>query len=122
MNDCFDRQKTERSSCTHAQKWIQMQEDLGRAPNTVAAYRRALEDYLAFCSRQALLPEAVKREDKTFDQTILLDEVATHPEQDFLVLVSEDSFRSIKNFLGCLMRSSGKLFLRRPNRSHCATA
>ncbi len=40
-----------------------MQEDLGRAPNTVAAYRRALEDYLAFCSRQALLPEAVKRED-----------------------------------------------------------
>jgi integrase/recombinase XerD len=63
MNDWFDRQKTERSSCTHAQKWIQMQEDLGRAPNTVAAYRRALEDYLAFCSRQALLPEAVKRGD-----------------------------------------------------------
>ena len=62
MNDDFDRQEAETSSCAHAQKWIQMQRDLGRAPNTVAAYQRALEDYLAFCSRQALLPEAVKRE------------------------------------------------------------
>jgi integrase/recombinase XerD len=63
MNDNFDKQKAETSSSAHAQKWIQMQRDLGRAPNTVAAYQRALEDYLAFCSRQALLPEAVKRED-----------------------------------------------------------
>ncbi|HEX9131088.1 MAG TPA: site-specific integrase, partial [Ktedonobacteraceae bacterium] len=40
-----------------------MQTDLGRARNTVEAYRRALEDYLSFCSRQSVAPEAVRRED-----------------------------------------------------------
>ncbi len=63
MNDSSDRQKAETSSPAHAKKWIQMQRDLGRAPNTVATYQQALEDYLAFCSRQDLLPEAAKRED-----------------------------------------------------------
>jgi site-specific recombinase XerD len=46
-----------------AQKWIQLQVDFGRAPNTVDAYKRALEDYLSFCKHEAILPDAAKRED-----------------------------------------------------------
>jgi integrase/recombinase XerD len=46
-----------------AQKWVQLQVDFGRAPNTVEAYKRALEDYLSFCKHEAILPETAKRED-----------------------------------------------------------
>jgi site-specific recombinase XerD len=46
-----------------AKKWIQLQIDFGRAPNTVDAYTRALEDYLSFCQQKTILPEAAKRED-----------------------------------------------------------
>lgn len=63
MKDAFEEQKTSISSCIHAEKWVQMQTDLGRAKNTVEAYRRALEDYLSFCSRQSIAPETVRRED-----------------------------------------------------------
>ncbi len=63
MNDPVEEHKTLLSSCTHAQKWVQIQTDLGKAPNTVDAYRRALEDYLAFCSRQAIVVETARRED-----------------------------------------------------------
>ena len=63
MKDAFEEQKTLISSCIHAEKWVQMQTDLGRAKNTVEAYRRALEDYLSFCSRQSVAPETARRED-----------------------------------------------------------
>lgn len=63
MQQTVEEQEGSLSWCLQAQKWIQMQGDLGRAANTVAAYRRALEDYLAFCIRQGLLPETAKRED-----------------------------------------------------------
>lgn len=33
-----------------AERWLSMQEDLGRARNTVVAYRRALDDYFEFCA------------------------------------------------------------------------
>ena len=32
-----------------AERWLAMQANLGRARNTVVAYRRALNDYFAFC-------------------------------------------------------------------------
>jgi integrase/recombinase XerD len=51
------------ATCVPAQKWVQLQVDFGRAPNTVDAYRRALEDYLTFCRRQVILPETASRED-----------------------------------------------------------
>lgn len=63
MTDAFEEQKTLIDSCIHAEKWVQMQTDLGRAKNTVEAYRRALEDYLSFCSRQSVAPETAQRED-----------------------------------------------------------
>jgi integrase/recombinase XerD len=46
-----------------AQKWLHLQEAFGHAPNTLAAYQRALEDYLAFCTREAILPATAARED-----------------------------------------------------------
>ena len=38
----------------HPRAWLTMQGQLGRAPNTVDAYGRALEDYLTFCAAQTI--------------------------------------------------------------------
>ncbi len=32
-----------------AERWLSIQKDLGRAPNTLLAYRRSLESYGSFC-------------------------------------------------------------------------
>ena len=37
-----------------ARAWIELQHNLQRAPNTVAAYAQGLEDFLSFCSRSAV--------------------------------------------------------------------
>lgn len=39
------------SANPHARSWLTIQADLQLAPNTIVAYGRALEDYLAFCAR-----------------------------------------------------------------------
>jgi integrase/recombinase XerD len=44
-----------------AKSWLQIQADLGLAENTIAAYGRALEDYLGFCKRSGLTPKEVNR-------------------------------------------------------------
>jgi integrase/recombinase XerD len=46
----------------HARSWLSMQGNLGLAQNTVEAYGRALEDYLAFSSRDNFSPEEASRE------------------------------------------------------------
>lgn len=38
----------------HARRWVEIEAKLGRAPNTIAAYARDLDDYLAFCARTAV--------------------------------------------------------------------
>lgn len=45
-----------------AQAWLQMQANLGLAPNTIAAYGRALNDYFAFGQQHALDVEAATKE------------------------------------------------------------
>ncbi len=50
------------SELAAARSWLKIQYDLGRAPNTVDAYGRALEEYLAFCSQQGLHTDTVTRE------------------------------------------------------------
>ena len=45
-----------------AKSWLQIQADLGLAENTIAAYGRALEDYLGFCKRSGLTPKEVTKE------------------------------------------------------------
>jgi hypothetical protein len=44
-----------------AKSWLQIQADLGLTENTIAAYGRALEDYLGFCKRSGLTPKEVTR-------------------------------------------------------------
>src|SRR6266568_7895478 len=63
MSDVPGEQFPTIATCNPAQKWVQLQSDFGRAPHTIDAYTRALEDYLSFCSRQAVHAETAKRED-----------------------------------------------------------
>jgi integrase/recombinase XerD len=45
-----------------AQTWLQIQHNLGLAPNTIAAYGRALNDYLSFCHGHQIVAEAATKE------------------------------------------------------------
>ncbi len=63
MSDALGERFPAIAICIPAQKWVQLQADFGRAPHTVDAYTRALEDYVAFCSRQVVHVETAKRED-----------------------------------------------------------
>lgn len=42
--------------------WLQIQANLGLAPNTIDAYGRAMEDYLSFCFRSTITAEAATKE------------------------------------------------------------
>jgi len=42
--------------------WLQIQSNLGLAPNTIEAYGRALNEYLALCRRSSIMPEAATQE------------------------------------------------------------
>lgn len=42
--------------------WLQIQANLGLAPNTIDAYARALEEYLELCIRSESVPEAATKE------------------------------------------------------------
>ena len=44
-----------------AKTWLMIQLNFGLAPNTVEAYCRALEDYLAFCERHGVVPETASQ-------------------------------------------------------------
>jgi len=45
-----------------ARQWLGMQIKYGLAPNTIDAYGRALEDYLAFCAQHSVAPLSATRE------------------------------------------------------------
>lgn len=45
------------SQAVHARTWLTIQANLGRAANTVAAYGRALEEYLAFSEARAAVAD-----------------------------------------------------------------
>ncbi len=42
--------------------WLQLQGHLQLAPKTIDAYGRSLNDFLAFCQRSGIVPEAITRE------------------------------------------------------------
>lgn len=46
---------------TSAHQWLSIQSQLGLATNTVDAYGRALNEYVAFCLHQNILPETATR-------------------------------------------------------------
>lgn len=45
-----------------ARTWLEIQANLGRAPNTVDAYGRDLEDYLRFCEQLSIAPQLASKE------------------------------------------------------------
>jgi site-specific recombinase XerD len=45
-----------------ARSWLLIQFNLGLAANTIEAYGRALEDFLAFCTGHSVSPELVKKD------------------------------------------------------------
>lgn len=49
------------AACSSGRVWLQIQADLGLARNTVEAYGRALQDYLAFSERAAIAAEGAAR-------------------------------------------------------------
>lgn len=48
------------AACETARAWLQIQADVGLARNTVEAYGRALQDYLAFSARREMLADGVE--------------------------------------------------------------
>lgn len=62
MNQLFVEKFSLIAELVEARSWLQIQADLGLAENTIAAYGRALEDYLGFCKRSGLTPKEVTRE------------------------------------------------------------
>jgi integrase/recombinase XerD len=46
----------------HARSWLRIQADLQRAPSTVEAYGRALEEYLVFCDERGVVITQAGRE------------------------------------------------------------
>jgi integrase/recombinase XerD len=62
VNQLFIEKFSLIAELVEAKSWLQIQADLGLAENTIAAYGRALEDYLGFCKRSGLTPKEVTRE------------------------------------------------------------
>src|SRR6266700_3942834 len=60
-NICWNRYPHVAQS-PHGQAWLTIQLNLGLAQNTINAYGRALEDFLAFSSRDKFAPESATRE------------------------------------------------------------
>jgi integrase/recombinase XerD len=48
---------------SHGRKWLTIQQNLGLAQNTIEAYGRALEDYLAFSEAHSIVPDAATKAD-----------------------------------------------------------
>jgi hypothetical protein len=44
-----------------ARSWLQIQSDLGLAPNTIEAHGHTLQDYPSFSRRAAAMPETARR-------------------------------------------------------------
>lgn len=49
-------------SSEHIERWLALQANLGRAPNTIAAYSYALRDYQQFCCNQNTCVDTASRE------------------------------------------------------------
>ena len=45
------------ATCAHAQDWLRLLANLGRAERTLDAYARGLDQYLAFCTMRGVEPE-----------------------------------------------------------------
>src|ERR1700694_662789 len=60
-----------------ARAWLQMQAHLQLAPKTIDAYGRCLNDYLAFCAKQHVIPETITHE----QVALYVHDLATRPHR-----------------------------------------
>ena len=76
-----------------ARTWLQIQAHLQLAPKTIDAYGRCLNDYLAFCTRQHFVPEAVTRE----QVALYVHDLATRPHPRGANILALDSGAGLAN-------------------------
>lgn len=76
-----------------ARAWLQMQANLQLAPKTIDAYGRCLGDFLAFCTREHLVPEAITRE----QVALYVQDLAHRPHPKGGSIVSFDSGVGLSN-------------------------
>jgi integrase/recombinase XerD len=77
----------------HPRAWLQLQSHLQLAPNTVDAYGRCLNDFLAFCQRSGIVPEALTRE----QVALYVHDLATRPHPKGAQILSIESGRGLSN-------------------------
>ncbi len=73
--------------------WLQRQAHLQLAPNTVDAYGRCLNDYLGFCAKHSVQPEAVTRD----LVALYVQDLAHRPNPKGANILSIESGRGLSN-------------------------
>ncbi len=73
--------------------WLQLQSHLQLAPKTLDAYGRSLNDFLAFCQREAIVPETITRE----QVALYVQDLAHRPNPKGAKLLSIESGRGLSN-------------------------
>src|SRR5258707_97610 len=76
-----------------ARNWLQRQAHLQLAPNTVDAYGRCLNDYLGFCAKHSVQPEAVTRD----LVALYVQDLAHRPNPKGANILSLESGRGLSN-------------------------
>src|SRR5260370_35219091 len=76
-----------------ARAWLQMQANLQLAPKTIDAYGRCLGDFLAFCTGEQLVPEAITRE----QVALYVQDLAHRPHPKGERIISLDSGVGLSN-------------------------
>lgn len=76
-----------------ARRWLQMQVNLQLAPKTIDAYGRSLNDYLAFCAREHIVPELITRE----QVALYVQDLATRPNRRGANILSFSSGAGLSN-------------------------
>jgi integrase/recombinase XerD len=76
-----------------ARNWLQRQAHLQLAPNTVDAYGRCLNDYLGFCAKHNVQPEAITRD----LVALYIQDLAHRPNPKGANILSIESGRGLSN-------------------------
>jgi integrase/recombinase XerD len=73
--------------------WLQLQSHLQLAPKTVDAYGRCLNDFLAFCQRSGIVPEAITRQ----QVALYVHDLAHRPNPKGAKILSIERSRGLSN-------------------------
>jgi hypothetical protein len=76
-----------------ARKWLQRQAYLQLAPATIDAYGRCLNDYLGFCAKHDIRPEALTRE----HVALYVQDLSSRPNPKGANILSLESGRGLSN-------------------------